>query len=183
MPVGNQTALVERIKAELVAKGKTFATNEDAFEITARVAWALRDQGAKLIPKNPGQNGATWGGRRFSHDALVFPDGWVDLLASAGPPANENRPVWQWTDGVSSGGVEPFDLDAGVVTPDPEPEPEPDPSPSVPLPDLIAIIQSAVETSMIKRLKPILSALEDIKDTQDRGLGGTVIGYKVRLKP
>jgi len=113
MPIPNQTALVKRIKDELLAKGQTFTTNCDAFEITGRVAWALRDHGAKLIVKTPGQNGCTWtNGVRYSHDAIAFSDGWADCLASAGPPLNTNAPSWGWTAGPSTGPLaEPFNLD------------------------------------------------------------------------
>jgi hypothetical protein len=113
MPIQDQTVLVKRIKDELIAKGKTFNTNCDAFEITGRVAWALRDQGARLIVKTPGQNGCTWtNGVRYSHDAIAFSDGWVDCLVSAGPPLNTNGPSWSWTAGPSTGPLaEPFDLD------------------------------------------------------------------------
>lgn len=188
MPVENQTALVERIKSELVARGQTFQTNCDAFSITGRVAWELRQRGAVLLVKNPGQNGCdiTSGphaGRKVSHDAIGFLDGWVDCLASAGPPSNENRPVWQWTPGPPAVGLEPWDMDAGVVQPDPEPEPDQPGGGTVPMPDLIAIIQTAVDTSMQKHLEPIANEVAEIKRTQTKGLGGTVMGYRVRLKP
>ena len=116
MPIQNQTALVKRIKDELIAKGQTFKTNCDAFEITGRVAWALRDQGARLIVKTPGQNGCTWtNGVRYSHDAIAFSDGWVDCLESAGPPLNTNGPTWGWTAVPPTGPLaEPFNLEHPV---------------------------------------------------------------------
>lgn len=116
MPVQNQTALVKRIKDELIAKGQTFTTNCDAFAITGRVAWALRDQGARLIVKTPGQNGCTWtNGVRYSHDAIAFSDGWVDCLESAGPPLNTNGPTWGWTAVPPTGPLaEPFNLEHQV---------------------------------------------------------------------
>lgn len=111
----NGAALVERIKQELERRGiipSPQSTNEHAAAITWRVAWQMRDDGARLIPKAPGENGATHPTRgRFSHDAIAFPDGWVDCLASAGPPANENRPVWQWKPGRFPTTAAPWDLD------------------------------------------------------------------------
>src|SRR3990167_7411815 len=112
-------ALVAQIKAELVANGQTFTTNEDAFEITRRVAWALREQGAMLIGKRANQNGAVFQGRKYSHDALAFLTGWIDLLANAGPPKNENRPVWQAT------GTDPTAALYCPMDPDAAPSPVP----------------------------------------------------------
>lgn len=132
MPIPNQVHLVASVKAELVARGvlpAQQATNCDAFQITARVAWRLRTSGAALLPKAPAQNGCTltdgpYAGKRFSHDSIGFPDGWVDLLANAGPPSNANTPAWQWHDGAPADpGFWPWDLDAGLVTPLPAPPP------------------------------------------------------------
>ena len=114
MPIPDQTALVKKIKDELIAKGQTFTTNCDAFQITGRVAWALRGQSAMLIVKTPGQNGCTWtNGVRYSHDAIAFSDGWVDCLEGAGPPLNTNQPSWQWHPNVQTGPLAaPFTLEA-----------------------------------------------------------------------
>src|SRR6188474_2120392 len=79
-------AFVQAVKDDLVQRGvipTPQVTNCDAFQITARVAWYLRAQGAKLIPKTPAQNGCTWLGVRYSHDAIAFADGWADLLVGA----------------------------------------------------------------------------------------------------
>ena len=128
MPIPSQVPLLEEIKRDLLARGvipPNPTDNRAPFEIISRLAWALRGQGARLIRKAPAQNGYTiesgpHAGERYSHDALSFPDGWVDCLASAGPPANENRPVWGWTDAVrdpnSANAAEPFDPDAPTAT-------------------------------------------------------------------
>ena len=117
MPISDQTALVKRIKDELIAKGQTFASNCDAFQITGRVAWALRTQGAQLIVKTPGQNGCTWtNGVRYSHDAIAFSDGWVDCLEGAGPSLNTNKPSWQWHAAPTTGPLAaPFNFDGPDV--------------------------------------------------------------------
>ena len=126
MPIPSQVPLLEEIKRDLLARGvipPNPTDNRAPFEIISRLAWALRGQGARLIRKAPAQNGHTiesgpHAGERYSHDALSFPDGWVDCLASAGPPANENRPVWGWTDAVrdpnNANNAEPFDPDAAT---------------------------------------------------------------------
>lgn len=173
MPIPNQTAELERIKNDLLARGvipQNPTDNRTAFEIVSRLAWALRGQGAKLFRKNPGQNGYTvesgpHAGERYSHDALSFPDGWVDCIANAGPPSNENRPSWGWTntgrDPNASNLADPFDPDAGaVVVPTPDPhvdvvQPQPQP---VPVP---------VDSGAAAVLAQIAALLQDLKAAQE----------------
>lgn len=143
MATQNSKALVEAIKADLVARRQRWATNEDAFQITGRVAWELAGVGAQLIVKHPPQNAALltrgpYFGQWVSHDAIAFPDGWVDCLVNAGPTKNENRPAWTWHPGPPppAGSVlAPFDLDAGAGVIPPVVVP-PTPPATVPLPDL-----------------------------------------------
>jgi hypothetical protein len=122
----DQTPLVSATKNDLLARGIIPApqtNNGHAAEITWRVAWALRANGAKLFIKSVAQNGWTvetgpHAGQRYSHDTISFPDGWADCLVNAGPPANGNVPAWQWTAGPppASGTVaDPWDLDAELV--------------------------------------------------------------------
>jgi hypothetical protein len=62
VPVPNQTALLEQIKADLLARGiipQNPTDNRTPFEIISRLASALRGHGARLIRKGPGQNGDT----------------------------------------------------------------------------------------------------------------------------
>lgn len=177
----DQTALVARIKADLVARGQTFTTNCDSFQITARVAWELWSQGAKLILKRPEQNGCTWAGVRYSHDAIAFSDGWADLLASAGPPANENRPSWQWHAGETFPADQlayPFKMDA-APTPDPPTPwpPAPPPSPG----DLSAV--TATLLNVLLKTNENNERLRRLETTQLRGLSGTLFGYTIRLIP
>lgn len=129
-PIGGP-AVVASIKNDLVNRGIIPAAQTDnchAFQITARVAWATRDQGAKLIVKNPAQNGCTFNGVRYSHDAISYPGGFLDVLRSAGPPANTNAPGWDWSaSGPCANCADPFDLDPApvVVVPPPPPPPAP----------------------------------------------------------
>lgn len=86
----NRADLVERVKNYLITKGVIFNTHCASYEIVRRVAWVLRDQGAGLLATfHTSQcNG-------FSSDLIAFPDGSVvDILQSAGPPANLNGPQW-----------------------------------------------------------------------------------------
>jgi hypothetical protein len=131
----DQTPLVAATKSDLLARAIIPApqtNNGHAAEITWRVAWALRANGAKLFVKSVAQNGWTvesgpHAGERYSHDTISFPDGWADCLVNAGPPANGNVPAWQWTRSAppAPGSVaDPWDLDAEIVDP-PSPSPTP----------------------------------------------------------
>ena len=78
-----------------------------AFEITKRVAWALRGEGFGLVAKSPAQNGCNANGGRFAIDAIMLQDGQTfDILVSAGGEEDANRnpiagtgngPAWQVT--------------------------------------------------------------------------------------
>lgn len=122
--------IVEQVKAMLVARGQRWETNEDAFQITGRVAWILRGAGAMLIGKNASQNGAylSPGGTKVSHDAIAFPGGqWKDCLISAGPADNFNIPTWDTT-GAASGAwlLDPWDMDLVALPGPPAPPVEPE---------------------------------------------------------
>ena len=142
-PVAAQQSVVERVKSELIAAGHVFTTNCDAFEIVRRVAC---ETGASLVPKFGSQNGCYPPGHPngYSHDAIAFglaPAGpWFDILASAGPPANGNRPVWNRVDPYQVTLVEPWGcgvpVPAPVPIPTPTPTPEPSPVPLQPLPSI-----------------------------------------------
>jgi hypothetical protein len=69
--------------------------NDRAFEVTKRVAWALRGDGAGLLIKNGGENVTDWQGRRFSSSRICYPDGrLVKVIYDAGP-GGANGPSWQ----------------------------------------------------------------------------------------
>ena len=66
-----------------------------AFEVTKRVAWALRGEGAGLLIKNSGDNIAAWRGYLFSASRIVYPDGrLVKVIYDAGA-GGANGPSWQ----------------------------------------------------------------------------------------
>jgi len=167
LPIPNQTALLAQIKTDLVTRGiipPNPTDNRAPFEIVSRLAWALRGQGARLLRKGPAQNGYTIesgprAGERYSHDAISFPDGWVDCLASAGPPANENRPSWGWTDQVrgpnDSNTAEPFDPDAPFVVPTPDPPVIATPHPA------------PVDAEAARSLAQIATVLQEMRTGQD----------------
>ena len=65
------------------------------FEVTKRVAWALRGEGAGLLIKNGGDNITAWRGYSFSVSRIVYPDGrLVKVIYDAGV-GGANGPSWQ----------------------------------------------------------------------------------------
>jgi hypothetical protein len=69
--------------------------NNSAFEVTKRVAWALRGEGAGLLLKNGGDNITAWRGYLFSSSRICYPDGrLVKVIFDAGP-GGANGPSWQ----------------------------------------------------------------------------------------
>jgi hypothetical protein len=73
-------------------------TEAGAFEVTKRVAWLLRGQGAGLLIKNTGENIVSWKGRSFSAARICYPDGHIYKLMSDVPTTN--GPSWQDNDFV-----------------------------------------------------------------------------------
>ncbi len=75
--VGNPPSLVQCIH-DIINPGPSGAL---AFEVTKRVAWALRGQGAGLLLKPGGDAIITWKGQSFSISRVCFPDGhiWKDI--------------------------------------------------------------------------------------------------------
>jgi hypothetical protein len=193
----NHLALVQETKATLVARGQAFATNCDAFQITARVAWALRAEGAVLIKKSAAQNGCVYLGQKYSHDALQFSDGWADLLASAGPPANVNTPTWQWTAGATNTAdatkyAPPVDLDAGTAPPVVTPPVIPPVDPPLP-PQIVTELLAKVflelqalrlnQEALMEALGTVRAAQTDSWLSHAHGLQGDIFGYPIVLKP
>lgn len=150
--------IVAIIKANLEARGVDLSGTCGSFQITARVAWALREDGWGLIAKRPDQNGCTVYGQRFSHDALVMVDGSaaVDLLVNS---ETENRPAWNAT------GLPPAGSWRAPWNPDATTEPVPTPAPpasEVP-PDALLTLLTAIET----RLTELRDTQQQIAVTQE----------------
>jgi hypothetical protein len=84
----DNTDVVARVKADLEGRGVNLSGPCGAFEITRRVAWILKDEGAGLLAKPSGNNC-----NGLSVDVVCYRDGtWVDCLVNA---ETENRPAWQ----------------------------------------------------------------------------------------
>ena len=77
------------MKAQLVEQGVSLAGACGAFEITTRVAWRLREEGAGLRGgKSGGQNRCG----EYAVDIVMYPDGRsFDILVDSGAT---NQPAW-----------------------------------------------------------------------------------------
>lgn len=91
---GDKEALVRCVHGA-VNPGRTV---EDAFEVTKRVAWLLRGEGAGLLIKNGGENIVSWQGRSFAAGRICYPDGHIWKVLSDIP--GTNGPSWQDNDFV-----------------------------------------------------------------------------------
>jgi len=69
--------------------------NNSAFEVTKRVAWALRGEGAGLLIKNGGENITAWRGYLFSSSRIVYPDGHLIKVIYDAGVGGANGPSWQ----------------------------------------------------------------------------------------
>jgi hypothetical protein len=86
---GDKQKLVECIHDRLNAPH----TAEGAFEVTKRVAWALRGEGAGLLIKPGGENIVSWLGLSFAAARICYPDGHIYKVLSDVPTTN--GPSWQ----------------------------------------------------------------------------------------
>jgi hypothetical protein len=66
-----------------------------AFEVTKRMAWALRGEGAGLLIKNGGDNVVVWQGRSFSASRICYPDGHIFKVLSDVGDGGANGASWQ----------------------------------------------------------------------------------------
>jgi hypothetical protein len=81
---GDKGKLVECIHDRLNAP----RTVEGAFDITRRVAWALRGEGGGLLIKTGGENIVTWRGMSFSAGRICYPDGKIWKVLTDVPSTN-----------------------------------------------------------------------------------------------
>jgi hypothetical protein len=82
---GGHVALVACVKSALgFTRQADQQTNiNNAFEVTKRVAWLLRDEGCGLLIKNGGDNIVSWNGYSFSAGRVCFPDGQIFKILTA----------------------------------------------------------------------------------------------------
>lgn len=151
----NHTATVAAVKAQLESAGVDLSGPCGAFEITKRVAWTLRLEGAGTLSKPSGNNC-----EGMSVDYILYQDGdGFDILGDAG---GTNAPGW----GGPEEGMDVTRWRAPVNPRDLPPDPTPVPPTPVPPPDLQPILdrlnileQSVVNlNSMILQLTAALEA-------------------------
>ena len=88
--VNDKQKLVECIHA---AVNPASGSAEAAFEVTKRVAWALRGEGAGELIKNGGENIVSWQGYSFAAGRICYPDGHIYKVVS--DVGGANGPSWQ----------------------------------------------------------------------------------------
>jgi hypothetical protein len=97
-PIGDWQACAPRTdKADLVscvwdAVRPTNSVGD--LEVSKRVAWLLRGEGAGLLIKNGGENIVLWQGYSFSASRICYPDGHIYKLISDAGPGGANTPVF-----------------------------------------------------------------------------------------
>ena len=184
--------LIASIKADLVARGVSLTGPCGAFEITKRVAWALRGEGIGLVAKNAAQNGCNANGERYAIDALMLRDGQTwDILINGGGDEDANRqpipgtgngPAWQVTGAaLRESWRAPFQVD--IPAPPAAPPPVvPDP-PKPPAPDGGGLTQNDVERILAAQAadtERILAAIATLR--QEAGdLGRTLLPQLLEL--
>src|SRR5438132_817796 len=82
--------LVSCVRASVNPSG----SGDLAFEVTKRVAWLLRGQGAGLLIKNGGENTTTWMGYSFSISRICYPDGHIYKVVGDAGPGGANSASW-----------------------------------------------------------------------------------------
>ena len=65
-----------------------------AFEVTKRVAWLLRGQGAGLLIKEGGENTTNWNGYSLSISRICYPNGGIVKVVSDAGPGGANGATW-----------------------------------------------------------------------------------------
>jgi hypothetical protein len=65
-----------------------------AFEVTTRVAWLLRGEGAGLLIKDSGENIIFWKGSWFSLSRVCYPDGHIFKILTDAGDGGTNGPGW-----------------------------------------------------------------------------------------
>jgi hypothetical protein len=93
--IGDKIQLIECLRDRVAPDH----TPEGAFEVTKRVAWALRGEGAGLLIKNAGENIVPWMGYSFAAARICYPDGHIYKVLTDVPATN--GPSWQDNDFVS----------------------------------------------------------------------------------
>jgi hypothetical protein len=93
---GDKQRLVECVHAA-IQPGRS---EHLAFEVTKRVAWLLRGEGAGLLIKTGGENIIAWMGYSFSLSRVCYPDGHIFKVLTDAGEGGTNGPTWSDNDFV-----------------------------------------------------------------------------------
>ncbi len=77
-------------------------TAAGSFEVTKRVAWALRAKNVGLLRKDGGDNVVQWQGINFAACRIAFPDGHIFKIMGDCGDGGANTPEW-----ADNGSVDP----------------------------------------------------------------------------
>jgi hypothetical protein len=94
--LADKLALVQCVR-DVIQPGGSGAL---AFEVTKRVAWLLRGEGAGLLIKNGGENTIGWQGYSFSISRICYPDGHIFKVISDAGDGGTNGATWADNDFV-----------------------------------------------------------------------------------
>jgi hypothetical protein len=96
---GDKLALVRCVR-DAINPG---SSAERAFEVTTRVAWLLRNEGAGLLIKDNGENIIFWKGYWFSLSRVCYPDGHIFKILTDAGEGGTNGAGWADDDFVDRG--------------------------------------------------------------------------------
>lgn len=155
---------VINVKNALEARGVSLSGPCGAFQITKRVAWQLRDQGAGLLSKPNGNNC-----EGFATDYVVFKNGPAfDILGDGG---NANIPQWAQDNDASLLARWVAPVDPGDDPPKVDTPPAPTPPPAAPLDiDRILAAIELASNAQIAATKEVTATLVDLRQSMQKSL-------------
>ena len=109
-PIGNWQACAGRQTTALVECVWNAVRPIDSvgdMEVTKRVAWLLRGDGAGLLIKNSGENVVLWAGYSFSATRICFADGHIYKIIGDAGPGGTNVPGFSDNDFVDKSSYVP----------------------------------------------------------------------------
>lgn len=159
------TDLVALVKADLEARGvQVTGSVAGAFEVTKRVAWQLRAEGAGLLLKPAGENIVTWQGQSFSASRICYPDGRLVKILTDVPTTN--GPSWQ------DNGTVDRRLYVAAIDPDPAPVVVEEPDPIVePLPDPFLALHAKLDALKVQsdaNTEKILTRITEVVENAEK---------------
>jgi hypothetical protein len=164
----DHTDVVARIRGQLESAGVDVHTVAGAFEITKRVAWELRSEGAGLLIKTAGENIWNWNGMSFSAARICYPDGALRKILTDVPTTD--NPEWADDGTVTTDRYVPA-IDPGPLPGQPPTPPTPPDTPDTPSESDAAIL--AKLDTVITTVQGMSDALRQMAVQLDRDVAAT----------